>query len=184
MKRFPRTQGLALLALLALAPASGEAAEVVAREAWIREAPPVSQVLAGYLRLENRGATPASLVGAAGAAFGRVEIHETIMKDGQASMQAVKNLAIPPGGQISLEPGGLHLMLIAPQGPAPLKAGNQVPLTLAFDDGSRLEVTFEVHKTHQNAGEDPHQGHGPAAPESGTGPSDHDAAGHGGAAGH
>jgi copper(I)-binding protein len=66
------------------------------------------------------------------------------MQDGMARMVAQDSMPIPAGGELSLEPGGYHLMLMRPK--AALAAGDEVAVTLKFDDGSSLEVSMPVRK--------------------------------------
>lgn len=117
-------------------------ASVVVRDAWIREAPPGATVLAGYMVLANTGEQTQSLVSARAEGFERVELHETVLEDGRASMRPVTALTLPARGEVALAPGGRHLMLIRPR--RPLRAGAQVPLELRFADGAVVRVTVPV----------------------------------------
>ncbi|MBF0625715.1 MAG: copper chaperone PCu(A)C [Magnetococcales bacterium] len=111
---------------------------------WMREAPPRSQVAAGYVTLENPGPADRILTGAASPAFARVEMHQTIQHNGMARMAGLGELPIPVGGRVIFTPGGNHLMLIAPQGDRPLRAGQQVPLVLKFADGGSQALDLLV----------------------------------------
>lgn len=65
------------------------------------------------------------------------------MKQGVMRMRPVEGgVPLPAGEAVPLAPGGLHLMLIAPQ--ADLAAGGQVPLTLRFEKAPLLVVTAPV----------------------------------------
>ena len=60
-------------------------------------------------------------------------------------MEFVKDLTIPPKGQLVLEPGGDHLMLMGLK--KRLNEGDKVTLILNIEPGtSRLEVTLPVSK--------------------------------------
>jgi hypothetical protein len=62
------------------------------------------------------------------------------MVDGQMVMQPKKGgITVKAGGSAVLEPGGDHIMLM--DLPGPVKVGDDVMLTLTFDDGTTLEVT-------------------------------------------
>jgi copper(I)-binding protein len=93
-------------------------AEVQVEDAWVREAPPGARMLAAYLTVNNSGAV--------------------------ARMTHLDEIVIPAQGSVQLEPGGMHLMMPAPE--ARLSAGDRVPLVLIFADGNRLEVQAEVRK--------------------------------------
>ena len=120
--------------LLPVLPLWAGAIEV--QDAWVNEAPPNMQTLAAYMVIRNTGPTGKTVVGASSPLFAKVEFHETIQQGGMATMIARDSLVIDAGGHVALKPGGYHMMLIAPQGPKPLRAGDKVPLALRMSDGS------------------------------------------------
>jgi periplasmic copper chaperone A len=76
------------------------------------------------------------------------------MNNGVMTMRRVKGgLSIPPGQSVTFAPGGYHIMLMELKGP--LKKGNRVPVTLAFEKAGEVKVTFDI------------QGIGAAGPASG-----------------
>jgi hypothetical protein len=133
--------------LLALAPALAWAhtdGGIVIENAWVREAPPVAKMLAAYMTIENHTDKEHVLTGVTSASFKKVEMHKSMQKDGMATMQKQKQLTIPAGGEIKLQPGGYHLMLFNPS--KPLKAGDEVSFTLTFANGSVTTITAKVKK--------------------------------------
>lgn len=145
------------LAVLAIALAGGAAAEPPAapavEDAWIRAAPPVARVLAGYLTV-HAGARAIEIVGAACEGFGRTEIHETVLVDGVASMRALPSLPVSAGGSRRLAPGGLHLMLLEPQRvPA---AGESIDCRLELAGGDVLAFSAEVRPGPPDEGHEHH----------------------------
>ncbi|MBI5460817.1 MAG: copper chaperone PCu(A)C [Gammaproteobacteria bacterium] len=110
--------------------------------AWVREAPPTSAVNAAYMHIANPGATDRTLTGASSPQFETVEIHRTEIVDGMARMLPQKQLVVPAGGSVTLEPNGLHLMLI--QAKQPLHAGDHVEIDLHADGGAALKIDAEV----------------------------------------
>lgn len=133
---------LLLAALLAL-PLAGWAADPArAVDPWVREAPANSQVLAAYITLENPGATPLHLVSVTSPLFSKVELHQTINKDGMAMMESVAHMAVPAAGKVVMAPGGLHVMLIGPT--RPLHNGDKVPLVLTFAGAGTQSVEAVV----------------------------------------
>lgn len=139
--------GLLLSISLLAGGLSGCSQEVlIIRDAWVPEAPPRVYALAGYMTIENGSGEATTLVGATGAQFDRIEIHQTVYeKDtGLARMVPEEQISIAPGESFIFEPGGYHLMLINPK--KVLKDGEIVPLTLIFADGSRPSVEFEVRR--------------------------------------
>ncbi|MBF0614579.1 MAG: copper chaperone PCu(A)C [Magnetococcales bacterium] len=128
-------------ATLLATPATAENS-IHVTDAWIRAAPPVAQMQAGYLTIQNHGKSEQSLIGATCASFAKVEIHETVQHDGQSHMLPKASIPLPPGAKVSFTPTGLHLMLINPQ--TTLKPMDKVAITLKFADGTELPVTAEV----------------------------------------
>lgn len=117
--------------------------------AWIREAPPGAEVMAGYVTIRVRGASTA-LSSAGSADFARVELHEMTMADGVMRMRPLQKIELPAGEAVALAPGGLHLMLFEPK--RPLRAGDRVTLELALEDRTRHSVEFEVRKPAEASG--------------------------------
>lgn len=112
---------------------------LVAEDGWIRAAPPGAGVMAGYVRLSNRSDRPIRCDGASGADFGAIEIHRTMIEDGQSRMLRDQIVEIPARGSAALAPGGYHLMLFRPQ--RPLAAGDRSSLSLICGD-IRLTTEF------------------------------------------
>lgn len=136
-RRGARWLTLAGLGLLAL-PAGAGGLEV--RDAWVREPPPGVSA-AAYLTARNPGPDVVRIVGAESPRAARVEMHRTVVEEGVARMRPVEAVEVPAGGEVRLAPRGLHLMLLDP---APLRAGEEVPLVLLLDGGGRIEVTARV----------------------------------------
>lgn len=110
-------------------------------EAWIRFLPGDGP-MAGYFVLNNTGAQPVTLTGANSPAFARVEAHETVERDGQATMRPVESVTVAAGDHVAFQPGGYHLMLMQRQGD--IRIGDQLPIALRFGDGAELEAMFTV----------------------------------------
>ncbi|MEL6982053.1 MAG: copper chaperone PCu(A)C [Actinomycetota bacterium] len=65
------------------------------------------------------------------------------MGDMAMTMQELTDgLVIPADGEVALEPGGLHLMMLDLA--APLESGDTFDLTLNTDDGESITVSVEV----------------------------------------
>ena len=113
----------------ALPPAS---ACLVLEQGWVRAPMAGRAMTAGYGQLHNRCAHAVSLVGLHSAQARHVELHRTEITDGISRMRPVPGLQLAAGQHVSLEPGGLHLMLHGLQpGVVP---GSQ--LELEIDDGN------------------------------------------------
>lgn len=131
----------AAVLLVASLPAIAEQALQIS-DPWVREAPPTSRVLAGYLTLENSTDNSVTVSTISSPDFESTEIHRTVIEDGVARMLPVKQLNIPASGKILLEPGGHHLMLFDPLRPLP--EGETVTLVIHMADGTRLSTSAPV----------------------------------------
>jgi copper(I)-binding protein len=81
-----------------------------------------------------------------------VQTHEVV--DGM--MQETENgITIPAGGSVTLEPGGLHVMLMNLK--KPIVSGDKVNFTFAFDDGS--EQAFELTAKVSDGGDEEYHDH-------------------------
>jgi copper(I)-binding protein len=141
------------LALLLL-PTAALAGEVKVENPMVPLAPPGAMAHAAYMTLTNTGETPMELVGAKAEGYGMTHIHLSEVKNDIATMSAVEQVAIAPGQTVAFEHGGLHLMLMRPDGTK--SEGDQVPITLEFSDGStqaiKAVVMRQVHGHHGSHG--------------------------------
>lgn len=126
---------LMLLSLLSL-PAL---AAVQIADPYVRVLPPGSPNTAAFMQLTNDGSAELALVAVEASVAARAELHTHQLVDGVAQMRQVAQIALPAGQTVSLQPGGLHIMLLDLK--APLKADEPVALTLVLSDGSRQQVT-------------------------------------------
>lgn len=111
---------------------------IVVTDAWVRQPNPAMKMGSAFLTIENRTPNPTSLVAVTSPAAKTVEMHESLVKDGVMSMRRVHGIPIPPHRIATLEPGGLHLMLIGLS--QPLEPGSRVDLVLQFDHGETMMV--------------------------------------------
>lgn len=117
---------------------------MTALDAWVRATPGdgAGQMTAAYLTLRNGGAQDERLIAVRAEGVGAVEMHETTRQGEVMQMQPVARIDVPAGGDVTLAPGGLHLMLLDLAGP--LAPGDTVSLTLEFASGVALPVEAEV----------------------------------------
>ena len=109
---------------------------------WARSLPAVSKNGAVYLKLSNIGSNQDSLVSASTPVADRVEFHTHIHENGMMMMRQVEKVELPGGGEATLEPGSLHLMLFGIN--SPMTEGKEFPLTLRFEKAGEVEVTVKV----------------------------------------
>jgi copper(I)-binding protein len=124
---------------------------------WVREAPPTSRVLAGYMTILNRGDEPVVITGIVSPDFDRTELHRTQIENGIARMIPVDSIPVPPGGKALLEPGGLHLMLFGPA--RVLQQNDIVRFELQYTGNARLAVEAQVTRKAGDSGTHQHHQH-------------------------
>ena len=109
--------------------------------AWARATPPHAATGAIYLSLT--AAQDDTLTGAATQAAAHAELHEsTTDAQGVARMRPVKELPLPAGKTVTLDPGRYHLMLTGLA--APLVAGQSVSLHLTFAHAPPIDIQVPV----------------------------------------
>lgn len=100
-------------------------------------------VSAAYMVIANTGNAGDRLLRVVTDAATAAEIHTTQMEGNVMRMRPLPDgLEIPAGGQVVLEPGGYHLMLMGLQ--RDLVAGERLPLTLIFASGKQLTIEAEI----------------------------------------
>jgi len=122
--------------------ADGIADQVTVSDPYVRAVPPVVRTSAAFMQLRSSDASERFLVGAESPAAGAAELHMHTMDDGVMRMRQIPHIHLPPNQTVSLEPGGLHIMLFDLK--APLRPGEQIPITLTFEDGSTKDVIAMV----------------------------------------
>ena len=146
--RKPIANALLLLcaaAALNVVAALPAAAQVTFENAWIRAAAPGQGVVAGYCDIANAGEAPATVVAfrdadcEGGDCPIRVEMHETIERDGMVGMRPLPQLVVGARSTLPLAPGGKHLMVFGLDGGA-----EHARLRAVFADGSDKVVRFAV----------------------------------------
>ena len=135
---------LALMGLVLSVPALADSVKI--ENAWVRATAPGQKVAGGFLDLTADA--DMVVVGGNSPVSQRVELHFMRMDNGVMEMRQMKEIALPKGQTVKLEPGGLHIMFIGIN--KQIKAGEKVPVTLIVKrtDGKeqKLAVEAEVRK--------------------------------------
>jgi copper(I)-binding protein len=126
------------------ATARQQSGNIVVEDAWIAATNSGATVGAGYVTIRNTGSRTERLTSAASDAADRVELHEMTVTNGMMRMHPVPAIEIPPGGTVTLAPGGLHIMFLDIN--TPFTAGSTVPVTLHFEHQGDVEVEFSVRR--------------------------------------
>ena len=132
------------------APATADAAEssaddgaaLTVRDAWVKASD--DEKTGAFGVIENHTDSDVVVTSASTEAASMVELHETIEDPSGEMIMRPKDggFVVPAGGELVLEPGGNHLMLMGLSGP--VAAGEAVSLDLVADDGSTLVVDAVV----------------------------------------
>lgn len=115
---------------------------VTVTDPWVKAADEGMTSMFGTLT--NSSGAALTLVGGTTEAASEVELHQTA-SDGSGGMsmeQKEGGFPIPADGELVLEPGGDHIMLMGLS--APLQPGDQVEVVLQFEDGTEHPVTATV----------------------------------------
>lgn len=104
--------------------------------------PPVSRNGAVYLTIINNGEQLDRLVGATTPIAKLAEIHTHKNDDGIIRMRKVDFVEIDKKEEISLVPGGDHIMLVHLM--KPLIEGEEFPLTLHFEEMGDVSITVPI----------------------------------------
>lgn len=132
--------------------AAPDAPPIAISAAWAAPTPPGVDVGAGYITITNTQDAPDALIAIESSRAGRAEIHEMAMDGDVMRMRAVARLEIPAGGEVSLAPGGQHLMFYDLA--TPFSVGETIDLRLTFENAGAIEASLPVR-----ARESSHGGH-------------------------
>ena len=124
-------------------PAIAGSDDVVVEDAWARASIGVNRPGAAYMTIRNTGDEAVTLTGLRTDLAMMPDIHETSTNaEGVSSMAPAGQIEIAPGKSVSLEPGGLHAMLMRLQ--RPMVEGENFSLTLDFSDGGEIAIEVPI----------------------------------------
>lgn len=112
-------------------------APLVASDISIARPMPGMQMTAAYMTLTNNTTQQISISEITSPEFGSVQMHETVIEDGIASMRRLREVSIAAGGSVVFEPGAKHLMLMQLQ-------GNPEHVTLEFHASDAVLLSVNV----------------------------------------
>lgn len=116
-----------------------QASEVTITDQWAKSAPDGSMTSV-FGTVHNNGSSEARIVSATSPSARSVELHEVTA--GGLMRPKEGGVVIPANGDHKLSPGGDHVMLMGLT--APLRPGQDVVITLAFQDGSTKPLTAQI----------------------------------------
>ena len=101
---------LFLSLLMSVGTSAAEAAPRV-EAAWSRPAAQGTTGV-GFMTLSNPGKKPDALLSVETSGARQVQIHQSSVSGGMASMQMVSSVPLPASGRVAFAPGGYHLMFL------------------------------------------------------------------------
>jgi len=96
----------------------------------------------GYLVLKNNGRKSDKLLSASTEIAGKVELRVYGEAGDIPTTRPVESVEIPAGGEVRLEPGGPHLLLVNLK--QPLEEGRRFPVALRFERAGKITVDMFV----------------------------------------
>lgn len=156
-----RSLGWALMlasAVLVAAPVSAQVASV--KDPWVRSTVARQKSTSAYMEITAGRA--GRLLEASSPVAGTVEIHEMRMEKDVMRMRAIPALELPAGRPVTLEPGGIHIMLMDLK--LQIKEGDKVPITLVIElrNGNRESIELSAMARSPQPSSAQGAGHGKA----------------------
>jgi hypothetical protein len=137
---------LVLLVLFAAAAGCGsrEGPPVSAANVVVTAPGPGMSMAAGYLEISNHSGADIRITRVSSPEYQSVEMHETVVENGVASMRAIPVLEIADGDTVTFERGGKHLMLMQPVGtPATITLNFYSDEVLLFSVSTEFTASFQ-----------------------------------------
>jgi copper(I)-binding protein len=137
-------KGMVLVMLVGLSTFSR--AELSLQNGWLRLPPPGVSMLAVYGEIQNQGATARVVAELSMADAASVMVHRSRLEHGKMRMRSAGQLLVPAGGQVTLEPQGLHIMVM--QFAGTLVVGENIAIDVQTEAGDRYTLLAEVRPTN------------------------------------
>lgn len=118
----------------------------IVKDAWLRVAP--NKVAGGFFEIHNQTDKIAKLIAASANGAQKIELHSHTMNDGIMKMRKEDSISVPANSVLSFNPHSYHLMMFKLDKQI-FKVGEQVEITLTFEDKSTLSAKFQVLKFGQ-----------------------------------
>lgn len=110
---------------------------------WARTTPKNTKVGSGYLYIINHSDTPDRLIAISTNGAKETEIHSMSVTNNIMEMKKTPNgIEIPGNGEITLKPGGNHIMFIGLS--QPFQQNEKINAKLIFEKAGIIEVDFLV----------------------------------------
>ncbi|UTO28458.1 copper chaperone PCu(A)C [Bartonella harrusi] len=117
---------------------------------WTRATPKGIKVSSGYLYIINHSNTPDRLVSVSTNGVQTTEIHSMAFVNDIMKMEKMHNgVEIPGDGEVSLKPGGDHIMFMGLS--QPFKPDDKISAKLTFEKAGTIDIEFSVHAIHDKS---------------------------------
>lgn len=141
--RFSARAALVATILLVAACSSGSGIRI--GDAWARISLGPAEPTAAYFTITNTSGQADRLLSASSPIASAVGIHQTTTDaSGMTGMSAMSGIDVAAGATVTLDPGGMHLMITGLT--KPLNVGDSVELHLVFQHAGTIVVTAEVRQ--------------------------------------
>lgn len=118
-------------------------------QAWVRPATGPDAPAGGYFVIHG-GEEAVQLRSVQSEAAQRIEMHQSIKKDGMMTMAPLASVDVPAKTTVAFAPGGRHLMIF---GLNPMAASTgKLTMTMIFSNGDRIIVDAAVQKPGGSGG--------------------------------
>ena len=141
-----------LLLLLLLAACSESGPPLLVSDLHVTAPLPGRAVSTAYMSISNASTAPIVIEKITSPEFSRIEIHETTIEDGVATMSQLFMLTVPARERVTLASGALHLMLLEPT--KGLIPGQDVTLELHYEGGGLLIVNAPLSSRQPGASDE------------------------------
>lgn len=122
--------------------AIAEPLNIAVEHAWARATPKGAKTGAAYITLVNSGTRDDRLLQVTSPVAESVQFHSETNDNGVMKMRMLAAVTVDPGAQVTLKPGGIHMMLLGLK--QPLKEGQTISLTLTFEKAGDIAATARV----------------------------------------
>lgn len=114
---------------------------IVIKDQWVRPgAEKMSTAL--YLTIENESSETDTLYSIDSEVSDMIQLHETYSKGDLMGMREIGQIVINPGEKVTLEPGGMHIMVMGLK--KDLKIEDKVNFNLHFRKAGDIKITADV----------------------------------------
>jgi copper(I)-binding protein len=135
----------ALVMMATMVAACGDDTGVSIDDPWSRASASTQNAGAVYMTISSGDGDTLVGVSVDPSIAAMAELHESSMaEEGTLSMQRLPMISVPAGGEVRLEPGGYHVMLM--QLAEPLVDGSEFEVTLTFESAGDVAVTAKVEE--------------------------------------